>query len=74
MEALQKAKYHAIQYDTMPDGKLYYTSPFIMHTYSDAAGCTKNYAYSDYELFQRELQDPCYDFFRDDPEFIALTE
>ena len=74
MEALQKAKHHAIRYDTIPEGTIYYTSPFVSHAWSDLSTCTKNYQESDHELFLHELKDSCYDFLRDDPEFVALFE
>lgn len=74
LEALKMAKKHAVQFDNRPEGKVYFTSPFVLHAYSDSAGCTKNYTESDYELFLNNLKDSCFDFIRDDPEFIALSK
>ena len=74
LKALQKAKKHAKQFDKLPNGKTAYTSPFVFHAICDAEGCTKNYSESECELFFSDLSNSCFDFLRDDPDFIALYE
>lgn len=61
---------HAKAYDAIPEGEHAYTS-----LPTRAASCNKGEERSLTERALRDFRpDPCFDFLRDDPEFIALME
>jgi HTH/TPR domain-containing protein len=74
INSLQLAAYHAKSYDSIPVGEQHYTSPLVAYATSDESKSMKNYQGTDYELFLQVLKEPCFDFIRDEPEFIALSE
>lgn len=74
LASLEKAAYHAKKYDSLPRKEQNFTSPFVSHATSDASGSTKNYRVSNYEMLIQCMKNHCFDFLRDDTEFIALSE
>ena len=74
LDVLQKAAYHAKEFDSIPTAEQHYTSPFLSSLVYDRRIPSKNYTETEFELLLKELSYPCFDFIRDDPEFIALTE
>lgn len=73
-DALHLAVFHSKKADSIPNGIQNYTSSFVSNATFDPASASKNYSETQFELFLEELNDPCFDFIRDDPEFIALFE
>ena len=74
LESLKKAAYHAKMYDSQPREERNFTSSFVSHATSDASRSTKNCQESTLEMFRSFLKNRCFNFLRDDPEFIALVE
>ena len=71
LEALELTVKHSLLYESIPEGTQYYTSIFAGGTHNNTATSTNstNTAHDNLkELFAKE----CFDFIRNDPEFIAL--
>ena len=69
---LANAIKYAIIYDTQEDFQK--TSLFVNHISHNSKSSTKDYMSNDSYLRLKELDDPCYDFIREDEEFTRLTE
>ncbi len=74
LESLRKAVCHAKKYDSLPGEERTFTSPFVSHITSDASASAKNYRESSYEMLMKCLENRCFDFVRDAPGFVALSE
>lgn len=72
--ALKNALYHAMQYDTLPEGEQHYTSAFVNAATSNVSGHSKNYTYTNTEDVLRFTKSKIFDFLREDEEFIRLGE
>ena len=72
LKHLSLAKKHAILFDTLADGEQNYTSIFVNTATHDKNQLMKNYPGTDLELLKAELKDKCYDFLRDDEDFVTL--
>ncbi|MGN0178462.1 MAG: helix-turn-helix transcriptional regulator [Monoglobaceae bacterium] len=72
LAALKKAAYHALQFDKMPQGRQHFTSPLVKHAVSDSLENSKNYRETEFELFTRFLNEPRFDFIRNEEGFASL--
>lgn len=73
LEAVKKALYHADKYDHLPNIVEHYTSVFVSAAAEDHSSSTKNYTETNTQLILKNLSRPCFDFIREDEEFISLT-
>lgn len=67
LAALKKALAHGKAYDALPVGSQNYTSAFVC-----AASSTVDFPEDNTEWNRNFLKKDCFDFIRDDPEFIAI--
>ncbi len=74
MAALEKAKYHSIKSDNLPDGKQYYTSIFVNKACHDNAFTSKNYSGTELDILKSELKNHIYDSLRSTKEFKTFEE
>ena len=74
LENLKKALEHVGKYDNQPYGEQYYTAAFVCATCSDRSKTSKNYTETYTELIREYMKNTCFDFIRDDPEFMALQD
>lgn len=72
INSLKLALKHAELYDNRPEGERHYTSTLLRDMTCNISDSTKNYAYTDTQIVFRYMDDPVFDFVRDDPEFAAL--
>ena len=70
IECLSHMIEHQKAFDTLPFEKQHYTSMFVCHETMLTVG--KNYSCTEVELGKRHMGEPCFDFIRDDPEFIEI--
>jgi hypothetical protein len=66
------ALFHADKYDSLPDIVEHYTSVFVSSAVADHSSSTKNYRETNTQLILNNLLKPCFDFIREDEEFISL--
>ena len=57
----------------MPHGVNHYTSMFIAEEFVDTEKFAKNFSGTDADILKAVMERPCFDFIRDDPEYIALS-
>lgn len=74
VKALEKALFHAHEFDAIPEGDHKYTSPFVCGTEFSTSGFSKNYTESDADLVKKFMRGKKFDFVRSDPRFVALME
>ena len=74
ISALEKAKYHSIKSDTLPDGKQYYTSVFVNKAWHDNAFTSKNFSCTELDILKSELKNHIYDPLRSTEEFKAFEK
>ncbi len=74
IKALEKALFHAHEFDSIPEGDHKYTSPFVCGTEYSTSGFSKNYAESDVELVKKFMGGKKFDFIRDDERFVAMMQ
>ena len=73
IENIKKALFHADKYDHLPNIVEHYTSMFISSATADHSSSTKNYRETNTQLVLNNTKRSCFDFIRDDEEFIKLT-
>ena len=71
---LAQAKHHAVAYESQASGEVHYTVPWLSHAYADRSRSTKSAPITQIQQLQNALASTQYDFLRDDPEFIAISE
>ena len=72
---LREARRHAEIYDSLPEERMNFTSPFVRRASIAKATGTTNMPGTEVELFRKSVSfdsDYCYAFLRDDEEFCAL--
>lgn len=74
LDALEKAFYHAWEFDSLPEGELKYTSVFVNFATVDTKSTSKNYMLTNIECARRFTRRKKFDFLRDNPRFKALLE
>ena len=74
IDCLKHSLFYAGKYDSLPNIVEHYTSVFISAAYNDHSSSTKNYTETFLQLMLRNTKKPAFDFLKDDPEFIILTE
>lgn len=74
IDALRHAIYHSKVFDSGSDEEQNFTSPFVCYAVSVTVPGLRNYTGTEYEQILEWIKKPCFDFLRDDPEFIALFE
>lgn len=74
MEHLHLSKKHAIAYDTIPVGTHNYTSIFVVGGTHDNELTQTNSPKTSLESFADDLNNECFDFLRDDIDFINLIQ
>ncbi len=74
LENLTKALEHANRYDDQPYGEQYYTAAFVCAAGSDRSKSSKNYTETHAELIRKYMNNSCFDFLRDTPEFSVLQK
>lgn len=72
--ALEKAKYHAVKADNLPDGKQYFTSVFVNRACHDNASTSKNYSGTELDILKANLKNHTYDYLRNTKKFKAFEE
>lgn len=74
VEALYKAKKHALDYMNIPDGEQHYTSIFVCKATHNNSSTSKNYKGSQLDLISEALQNKAFDFMRDTAEFKEFEQ
>lgn len=73
IEHLKLSKYHAVKYETIPEGDHNYTTIFTAAGIHNKNYTSKDIAATCVELFEADvLHNPDYDFIKDEPEFIEF--
>lgn len=72
MESLEKAKFHAVEAEKIPDGEIFYTSMFVKKASHDNSKCSKNYTGTQLDIIADTLSRKDFDFVRQKPEFISF--
>ena len=71
---LSAALHHANAYENQEPGEVHYTVPWLSSAYADCTRTSKSAPITQTEQLKKELPNPCYDFLRNDPEFIAISD
>jgi Predicted transcriptional regulators len=74
IEHLTAAKKHGTLYETIPEGIQYYTTIFTNTRGYNRDSTSKSSPQTCFDEFNETVKNICFDFIRDDPEFIALTK
>ncbi len=74
LKNLTAAMYHAKSYENQASGEVQYTVPWLSSAYADSTRTTKSAPITQIEQMQNALANTWYDFLRDDPDFIAISE
>ena len=74
ISALEKALYHAKEFDSIPSGELPYTSKYVKYAIEDISFNNKNYIETNVEIVRKFMKSKRFDFICEDPRFIALTK
>lgn len=73
INALEKAFYHAKKFYSLPRGEQNYTAKTVRFAIEDTSCNTKNYTDTNVEMVYKWLKRKDFDFIRENPRFIALT-
>jgi len=74
IDHLAAAKKHGKLFENMPEGEHHYTTIFANTCIHNKDKTSKTTTDTCIDIFYKEIQQECFDFIRDDPEFIALTQ
>lgn len=72
LDALRKTQYHARRYDLLPDEDMPYSGIFFEGATFDKSKTSKNYTETHIEMLRKLTANACFDFLRDDSDFIAF--